>query len=494
LSVALSGLARLTRVEYQRTVTAILGAALVAEVNFDNLPADGKTGQFENNTDLNVNIDIVDAYRMVAEDMGEQARVNATTLLGCEESPTCVDTFIRTYGERIYRRPLSVDEVDRFLAFWNTARSEGDLGDAMRLIIAAFFQMPDFLYRLEKGEDSDTNDVRRLTAYELASRLSFFLWKSGPDEQLLAAAANGELDTPDGIGTQVQRILQDPRADYAILRFHASWLGLTALETQVVDTEAFPQYEQLRDDMVDETEQFVLHLFRDGDAQVRTLFTADYSFATPELAAFYGEGASSVANDGRIVLDPQQRRGILTHASYLTAHAKTPSRAAIYRGKSILVDVFCKSLALPDNVDTAIDFDPTRSAREQIEEATSAPACSGCHGMINPLGFLFENYDGIGRWRTMDGAYPVDASGALNGTDVDGPLVGATELMAKLAESKEVADCMSRQWLRFALSRLDGGLDEGSIVSASDEAQGDMRTLIVALTRTDAFRHRRVAE
>ena len=492
--VSPSELARLTRVEYQRTVTAIFGDALAAEVSFDMLPADGKIGRFESNAGLDVNIDSVDAYRIVAEDIGAAAGDSATTLLGCDESPECVSAFIAQYGRRIYRRALADEEVDVFVAFWNSARSEGTLPDAMRLTVTTLLQTPDFLYRLERGGDDDEGPVLRLRGEEVASRLSFFLWQQGPDDALLDAAEAGELDTPAGVLAQAERLLDDPRADDTLVRFHVLWLGIDALETQLVDAERFPDYEALHDDMLEETRRFVLHVFREDEASLATLFSADYSFASPELAAFYGDGVTNVGDEGEVTLDGTQRRGLLTQASFLTAHARSPERAPIYRGRSLLVDVFCQTLVPPDNVDTAIEFDTTQPARDQIEQATSGPSCSGCHQFINPLGFLFENYDGIGQWRTQDGAAPVRADAEVIGTDIDGEYQNATELVRRLGESPEVAKCVARQWMRFALARPEGTEDESSITSAHESANGDLRAMIGAITQTDAFRYRRIPE
>lgn len=494
VDVSPSGVARLTRIEYERTVTMIFGEEIAADVNFDNLPADGKIGRFTSNAGLDVNIDSLDAYRIVAEDVGDAAGARAAELLGCDESPECVDAFVREYGRAIYRRDLEDAEVDVLVQFWSATRQEGELADAMRLLVTAFLQTPDFLYRLEKGEPGDDGPVRRLTGEEIASRLSFFLWKTGPDAELLDAAAAGELDTPEGVLAQAERLLADPRADDTLVEFHVSWLGIDALETQLVDLDRFPEYATLQEDMLEETRRFVLHVLREDDARLATLLSADYSFASPELAAFYGDGVTSVGDDGRIALDGSQRRGLLTQASFLTSHARSPERAAIYRGRSLLVDMFCQQLVPPNNVDTAIEFDTSRPAREQIEDATSGPACAGCHQVINPLGFLFENYDGIGRWRTTDGEYPIDAAAEVIGTDVDDAYSNATELMLRLAESPQVASCVARQWMRFALSRPEGPEDAASIDAASEAAEGDLRAMIGAITQTDAFRHRRLPE
>ncbi len=492
-AVSVSGLSRLTSAEYERTVTAIFGEALVADVNFEDLPPDGTIGRFETNAGLDVNIDSVDGYRLVAEDIGFAAGENVAALLGCDESPACVEAFIREHGLLIYRRPLNDAEVGVFVEFWDAMRADGSLADAMRMTVTALLQTPDFLYRLERGEDGDEGDLRRLTGYEVASRLSFFLWGAGPDLELLEAAGAGELDSGAGVEAQTERLLADPRADDTILRFHKSWLGLQSLATQEVDAEEFPEFEALRDDMIAETEAFILHVFREDDATVSTLLSADYSFASPELAAMYGEGVESVDGE-QITLNPEQRLGILTQASYLASHARSPQRAPIYRGTSLLVDLFCVQFPPPPDVGTVVEFDSSASARQQIEDATAGLECQGCHVSINPLGFLFEHYDALGRWRTMDGVYPVDAAASIASTDIDGEYADAIEFIPRLAESEQVQRCVSRQWMRFALSRPDGAMDADSIAQAADEARGDMRALVGALTQTDAFRYRRLEE
>lgn len=486
VAVAPSSLARLTAVEYQRTVTAIFGDELVAGVQFETLPADGVVGQFATNAGLNVNADSADRYRIVAEQIGARAGERASALLGCDESEACVDAFIRSYGELIYRRPLSDDEVGVFRNFWTTARSQGSVNDAMRLIVTAFLQTPDFLYRLEQVPGGT---LAKLNGYELASRLAFFLWKSGPDRELLTAASNHDLDTRGGLAAQARRLLDDKRADFTLLHFFTAWLGIAVLDRQDVNPVEFPEYAGLRDDMIAETQAFILHVFRNDDAQLRTLFSANYSFASPKLATFYGAGVVKTEGN-RITLDPSQRMGVLTQASFLTAHARTPTRAAIFRGRSMLIDVLCKPLVFPANGNTAVNFDPTLPGRKQVEQVTSSPGCRECHALFNPMGFLFENYDGIGRWRTTDHGEPVNATAEVIGTEVGGTMTGAPEFLRKLGDSEEVANCMARQWFRFALSRMDEAADEESIVSAATAAHGDMRELIVNIVQSDGFRYR----
>jgi hypothetical protein len=492
LAVAPSKISRLTRIEYERTVTAIFGAELLTGVRFDNLPSDSKAGPFESNAPLDVDEDGVDGYRNVAEAIGERAGADAEALLGCEESSACVEGFVQDLGDKLYRRPLDAEAQAAYLKLFEAIRNSGTLSDALRVTVTAMLQSPQFLYRLELGTETSEPDVRRLTGYELAARLSFFLWKTAPDAELIAAAGAGDLDEPEGIEREARRLLTDPRADYTIGRFHLAWLGVAELEEHALDTEAFPDFEALKADMLAETEQFVVDVFH-HDAKLETLLSAPYTFASPALAAFYGSAEPDA--DGKLALDTDQRLGVLTHASFLTAHAKSPKTAAIHRGKAIREQLFCQGLPAPPPVDTIIEPDPSLTTREQIEQKTAPETCAACHTLINPLGFLFENYDAIGRWRTEDNGLPVDASGGISETDVDGDLVGAVELAQALASSETVTSCVSRQWLRFALGRDDGKLDTESIELASERAHqqsGDLRELIVGLTISDAFRHRRV--
>lgn len=491
LAVGPSPLSRLTRVEYERTTKAIFGDVVTAAVRFDRLPADGKSGRFESNSGLSLNIDSIDAYRMTAEDIGLQAANHVSELIPCGDTDLCVDDFIRDVGARLYRRPLSTAEQKVFKDFWIASRVEGTFADSMRMFVTAVLQTPDFLYRLEKGDVGDSSDVRLLTSYELASRLSFFFWKAGPDKELLDAAARGDLATTDGIDEQARRLLADPKSDYMLTQFHQAWLGLKELAHQQVEPEFAEAFEALKDDMLAETDQFVLHVFRNDDATVETLLTADYSFMSPELAKFYGAGITESGTAGRVSLAPDARKGILTQASFLTAHAPSSTRAAIYRGKSIFSDFLCNIMSLPDDVEPP-NFDSSLPARQQIEQVTSEPGCNNCHSLFNPLGFAFEHYDAIGGWRDTDKSKPVDASGTVIGSDVNGPFVGAPALAEKLAGSTNLKRCISRQWLRYSLSRLDDPLDDASIEKASDQAQGNLLELLVALTQTDAFRYRRL--
>jgi hypothetical protein len=292
-------------------------------------------------------------------------------------------------------------------------------------------------------------------------------------------------------------MLEDPRFDAALTSFHVQWLGLDEVESKEVDAAEDADFVAVRDEMRAEAERFVVHLFRESDPTLEALFTADYSFPTPALAEYYGLDPMLAAVDGSTPVDsPEGRAGILTHAAFLASHGDDPSTKAVHRGLAIRGDLFCQQLPEPPPVDTVIAPNPELSARQQLEEKTGSSSCQGCHQLMNPVGFGFEHFDVLGRYRELDGVHPVDATGEIVDSDVDAPFDGAVELGERLAQSGEVRSCVTRQWLRYALGRNLRAEDE---VSASlvgvryDDAAHDLRELVIAITTTDAFRHRRVA-
>ena len=491
-----NGMLRLTRVEYERTLRGVFPDGILDGLRTDHLPSDGRAGPFASNAFFDADIDGVEAYRAVAEGAGELVAAQYEAVLGCSgpaPSGDCVDGFIRRLGTSLYRRPLTADETTAYQTLYDATAMRGGPADGVRLVVTAMLQSPHFLYRIEIGTPTDEPDVFELTQLELASRLSFFLWKSGPDDALMAAAQAGELATPEQIAAQAARMLDDPRADLAISRFHAEWLGVAELETLSIDGTEYPEFEALRLDMIAETERFALSVFRDGDARLQTLLTSNESFVSPELAAFYGF-TGTVPPDGRVELDPTQRAGILTHAGFLTAHTSDPKTAAVHIGRAVREHFLCQTLPNPPPVDTIIAPDPTQSTRQQLEAKTSPAACVGCHRLMNPVGFTFGHYDRIGAYQPMDGAHPIDATGDIVDSDFSGVVDGAIELSAALASSAQVEACVARQWLRFALGRTDHALDQRSIDAALEPyraANGDLRELIVAITATDSFRYRR---
>ena len=354
---------------------------------------------------------------------------------------------------------------------------------------------PNFLFRPEFGAgDATLPSATQVTPFELASRLASLLWASIPDDVLLDAAQNGELETREQVEAQARRMLQDERARPALSAFYEQWLGLPLLASATKDNAVYPAFsEELRAAMAEETRRFVAHVLWDDGAKLSTLMTASYSFVNASLAKVYGvNGPSDDATFAQTTLDKTQRAGVLTQASVMTAFASPSGSSPIKRGKLVRVRLLCQDL--PDPPANVPPPDPPKegvSTRERFAMHTNNAACRGCHDLIDGLGFGLEHYDGIGAYRTVDHGVAVDASGEVNHTtDIDGPYSGGPELAALLAMSEQARDCVPTQWLRYVLARRENDDDTCSLVAlraAFAASGGDLLELMVSLTQTDAF-------
>jgi hypothetical protein len=283
------------------------------------------------------------------------------------------------------------------------------------------------------------------------------------------------------------------------LDFHRQWLDLRSLETLNKDPNVYPDFAPaLRVSMAAELEAFLGHVFsRGGDGRLGTLLRASFSFVDDKLAKVYGLSGPSSAAPTRRELDPRQRAGLLTQAGFLATHASETGSHPVLRGLTVYKRLLCASLPPPpDEVPVVRAPTPNVSTRERFAEHAKA-ACASCHRLVDPLGFAFEAYDGMGRIRSTDGGKPIDATGSVTvgGARID--FKDAVELLHALAGSGEVRSCFVRQWLRYALRRLDVEADLGSL-GAADRAfaasGGDLRELLVAIAQSKTFRYREPAE
>lgn len=498
--VGLGHLRRLTAAQYRNTVRDLLGVSGGAA----EFSPDERVGPFESNITASVHDLQAEQYMAAGEAIAAQAVLDLGTLLPCDPErlgeTECVRRFIEEIAPRAYRRPLLSNEVERLQQVFEVGRAEGDLADGVRLVIQALLQSPRFLYINELGTaDGGDSSVVRLTDYELASRLSYFLWQTMPDDELFAAAGSGELATEAGLAAEVDRMLADPRAREGLASFHLQWLGVDAVGEVQKDPEVYPEFTaDLAATMREETAAFASAVVLDADGTLATLLTADWTHSdNPELLALYGatlpEGHSAGAP---VPLPPGQRAGLLTQASVLSVHAHANQTSPVHRGKLVRENLLCQLIPPPPpNVDdTPPSPDPNATTRERFEQHRADPACAACHDLIDGLGFGFEHYDGIGAWRERDGAGAVDARGWILGTDVDGAFDGVGELAAKLAASDVVGRCLSKQWFRFAHGRAETREDACTIEAvdaAFAESGRDVKVLIRALVLSDAFRSHR---
>jgi hypothetical protein len=495
-------LRRLTREQYANTVRDLLG---FTDGVAADLPVDEGAGGFFSNAIAPVTELQLEKYRGAAEQLAWRAVRNLPALVPCDPGdagePACASRFIAQFGRRAYRRPLTAVEQRRYQAVFVQGRAASDFAGGIRLVLETMLQSIHFLYFSEEMPSGPSGTVVPLSRAALASRLSYFLWNSTPDPTLLAAAEAGALDTDDGVAAQAVRMIADARFRDAATSFHLQWLGVTELEGKEKLKKIHPLWsEELRAAMREETVRFVDHVLRDGDGRLATLLTAHFSFLGGPLYALYGiEPASAAGGWQKVALDPTQRAGLLTQASVMTVHAHWDRSSLVHRGKLIRERLLCETLPPPPpDVNTTLPAaDPKVSTRERFEQHRSDVSCARCHRLIDPLGAPFEVYDGIGNFRTMDGPAPVDSEGELRGTRAsDGPVRSAVELVERLAAADEVRACVARQWLRFALGREEVPEEAASLTRALQAFRdSDYRipALLVAITRTDAFRYQKVA-
>lgn len=490
-----SPLRRLTRVEYENTLRELLGVTDspaqafppdAIAMNFDNIAAAQTVSQVQ-----------VEQYETQAARLAAQAVADLPKLLGCAPTPAaedaCVRAFVASFGRRAFRRPLDPEEAARLHAFYLDEKAKYGFAPAVEQLLTVFLQSPHFVYRPEFGVGTQ-GGLRRLSGYELASRLSYYLWASMPDAALLDAAESGRLDTPAGVVAEATRLLADPRARAAIAHFYAQWLDADRLGDVSKDRTIYPSWsEGLRNAFRREAQAFLEELFFGADTRLRTFYKADFTYADRALAQFYGATAAGTAFE-RVALPAGQRSGFLTQGAFLAVHAKPDMSSPIDRGKFIRERLLCEDLpAPPNNVEIVPPkLTPNTTTRQRFEEHNENASCRGCHQMIDPVGLGLERYDGIGAYRDLDQGLPVDDTGEIVGTDVAGSYRGAGELTDKLAQSAQAQACVARQLFRFALGREETAADACALaeLDAAFAASGhDLRGLVIDLVATRAFQH-----
>jgi hypothetical protein len=450
-------LRRLTHEQYQNTVKDLLGLepeglAFAADVAVKGFQNDAKA--------LAVTPLLAEQYRVAAETLAQRAvSTRMAQLVPCfaQQSAACADTFIRAFGRRAFRRPLTAPEVLRYRSIWRAITLESGFNEGIRWTIAAFLQSPHFLYRSELGARDGASGAFRLTPWEQASELSYLFWQTMPDEALMTAAENGSLATPEGLRAQVTRLAADPRAAVATTRFFESWLQVDRLTTVPRDTATYPTLTPaIREAMRGELARYVTHLVSTG-ASLQQALESRTTFLTPELAAFYGLPAGSAPADAqgyrKVDLTGTPYNGLLGLGGVLLTHSLPTSSSPIHRGKLVRERLLCQELPPPPaNLDTSPPpVDPAKSTRERYAAHATKQACSGCHQLVDPIGFAFEHFDGSGRWRERDGAHAIDAQGAVvQSAGTDGTFTGLDGLQRHLAGSAEVRRCYADMWTHWA--------------------------------------------
>jgi len=401
---------------------------------------------------------------------------------------------LRPLVNRAFRRKATEDEVDRLAGLVEEAVQQGDsFEQGMQVALIGVLVSPQFLFRIEADPKSG---VRELGDYELAARLSYFLWSSLPDNELFAVATEGKLNNDEMLQKQIRRMLKDRKADALVENFAAQWLNLRLLDGITPDPEKFGQFnDELRSDMRKETEQFFAHIMRE-DRSLLDFLEADYTFVNERLSKHYGLEGVSGDEFRRVELKGRPRVGVLTQASILTLTSNAARTSPVKRGKWILDNLLGSPPPDPPpdvpELDAVRKAMPNASLRKQLEIHRENAVCASCHKTMDPLGFGLENYDAIGRWRDKDGGQPIDASGVLPGGD---KFNGSTELVKVLSKRREdFARCLAEKMFTYALGRELTPADRchvDKVVAGVDKENYRFSALVTEIVKSEPFRKRR---
>ncbi|NUP11293.1 MAG: DUF1592 domain-containing protein [Polyangiaceae bacterium] len=517
--VEFAGMRRMTPDQYEHTMRDLFGDPELA------LDLDEDSGQV-------ITLLAVDKLNAAAEAIVARRSSWTASVFPCdtaaEEDAACVDAFIRSFGRRAYRRTLEESEVQLLQEDYARAREALTFEESLLVVLKIIIQSPEVYYFLETGRlpapgDDVAPGVFPLTGWERASRLSYFLWDTMPDDELLDAAESGDLDTAEGIRVQAERLLEDPRARATVVRFFSDWLELdgsnkhSSLADAPKSGDIYPEDSPaLRAAMRVEIEALVERVLFEQNGSFEALLTSTDAYVDGPLAKLYGVSGPEAEGDFQwVTLPADQRAGLFTRAGFLTVFAGNEVKSPIRRGAYILEGVLCATLGPPppnasdvpvkggtvDENGTAI----RRTIRQDVEAKTSTESCSGCHSRINPIGFAFEHYDALGRWQATEtgeddqGPYTLDvdatgvlpASGSGETTEVD----GAVEMSEAIAKHDTAYMCLSEHLFETALRRLPVDRDLVSIETAMSQIDGDssVTDMVVALTTSNAFLHTRRA-
>jgi hypothetical protein len=409
----------------------------------------------------------------------------------------CARQIAENLARRAFRRPVTAEDVDLLMPFYEAGRQgAGSFDQGIEQVVAAVLASPDFLYRAIRGPANASPGAEfALTDLELASRLSFFLWNTGPDEQLLNLASAGGLTKPGAMEKQVRRMLADPKASSLVTSFAMKWLNLTTLDSVQPDPNLFPGFsEQLRHDFSKEAEDFISSILLE-DRSVLELLTSDHTFLNERLARHYGVTGVFGPQFREVALTEKERDGLLGKAAVLMRSSYGDRTSPVLRGAWVL-DKLIGTPPTPPPPNTATDLSQKagelpKTVRARLEQHRDKASCNQCHGVIDPTGLALENFDAIGEWRTTDrqAKAPIDAKTVLpNGVAIDGPVDLRAQLVARPAT---FAEAFTEKLMMYAVNRQLEYFDMPqvrAVVRASAKDNYKFSSIVLGIVNTDAFR------
>jgi hypothetical protein len=457
------------------------------EEGFDDLPAGNPTAALVEG--------IHHLAHQVAELLidadGENALADCDGTSAADE--TCRDRFLTPFLERAYRRPVTDEDISEMNEVFATGKElGGDFASGIRAVVEVALQNPDFVYLLEQGDGTFEGDAAVLTGFETAARLAYFLTGGPPDAELFDAAGKGPFSAGE-LEAQARRLVGTAPNRATVGRFYRRLfnLGPRSLPPELGYTD---EIAKLADE---ESSRFIDEVTFDGAGTFRALVSQPSTWVNEPLARFYGYPGVTGAAFQKVPLDPERRLGLFTQVAFLKSF--TPSTHPVQRALVILRNVLCYDPPPPppDVGPVLPDIPAQGSMREKLTLATASEPCHSCHREINPVGFAFEHYDAVGKWRDTDNGSPVDSSGELYQTDAAGPFSGAPELLQHIADSDDAKTCMVSHWLEQAYRRDEDAEDactKAELSRAFLDSDGKVVELLVNLGQTDNFRYRLKSE
>ncbi|MFT3712347.1 MAG: DUF1588 domain-containing protein [Archangium sp.] len=469
---------RLQANEYRNTLATLTSTTPALEFPVDPAP----NGYGTRADALRVNAPLVE---LLWREMPALSTTTARTLVAassCNAGATCARTLLSSFGARAYRRPLTDEELSDLVDVFTVGADGTDFTTGVALALEVVLQSSSMLFHTELGAGG-------LTPHETAEALAYLLTAAPPDAELTALASQGPLDAATR-EAQALRLLATPAARTVLGDFGAQWLKVDHLGTNV--KQGFPQWTALRPSALDETRTFVATAMLEGEP-LRTLFTADWTTTQDaNLGAHYGATALS----GMRWKLPSERAGVLSHASVMATLAIGSESAPVQRGRLVRTRLMCqfKRFAPPADLKITIPaLDPNATTRERFAAHSSNATCQGCHQFLDPIGFGFENFDAIGGFRTTENGKPIDASGQLVQTDVDGTFTGVRELGGLLANSAEARDCFAQNWFEYSMGQPLDEIGMPALCSLRDATheftttEQPMKSALLQIIRSDLF-------
>lgn len=497
--------ARLNRTQYDNSVRDLLGTSLHPAEAF---PADELVLGFDViGGALRVQPEHVEKYLAASDTLVSELLARTPTdplrqrYVTCDvaSGAACIGQVTKNLAAAAWRRPVTDAEIAPYVT---AAQAQTDAQAGLSVALRAVLTSAKFLFRWELDPNPEDSTPHLVSGHEMATRLSYALWSTTPDAELMAAAASGALQTPEGVLTQTRRLLDTGESLVPLVNtFGAQWLNVNQVNAVVPDVDAFPDFDaDLRAAMVGETKE-LLREFLAQKLPVTRLFDADFTYVNARLAQHYGISGVPATGWHRVPTAGTTRGGLLTLGSYLTATSNPTRTSPVKRGYFVLDRLLCAAPPPPPadvdlNIDTGSGVEML-SVRERVAlHQKKGTTCFACHQVMDAIGLGLENYDAIGAYRTMDSFGPIDATGTLPGASAETPFNGARELSALLATDTRTLPCVVKKLMTFTMGReLSTAQEplEAAVASATAQAGGSLRAAIESIVVSDVFRMRRAA-